>query len=395
MFSEAADLYETAVRIDGGNTHAKNHLTLCYYFLKNYKRAGEIALSVLAEDEDNLFALSNYCLVTSAAGKRRKYRQAVEKLLAYETDDMAELFKIASTLCETGEHREGARYLYRIHRVKPYDIHVMMLIAIAEYNSGNLENSLKFFVKCRKLFEDDPISVFFIGYINGIRNGTIKNHEKTLLYGPVLPVSESEKRIKMLTSYLALGTDELVKKWRTGDLKEICEWALYLGDDELAVSVVRLVGRMPACECVDYLRSKLVHIYSGNILGKEIIKILVRRGETRAINYLYDDIFTTVVPKYPKILADMPDVFRDAYALAFAVLCFVTEKFERKLKRVYEAMLKAVSEKEGVSLVSAPAIAAVLCFKIAAGELMSKKDFLCEVFETDIRTFNRYLAALS
>lgn len=397
-FEEAAEVYRAALNSDLQNTHIRNNLAMALSFSKKYKEAEETALSVLDFDADNYFALCSLCLIYNHEGEKQKKEKTLKKLLKYQTDDLAEIFKIATTLCEIGEHQTAVKYLHRIHRAKPYDSNILLLIALAEYNSGNFDASLKFFVKLLRIFENDHMAVFYIKYLKSITSGKITDYPKTLPYSPMLPPDETKKRLQTLAAYCLLPAAELEKKWRGEDLAELCDWAMTLGDDSATVSAARLVGRITAPDALVYLRNQLINTNSDNVLRKEIIKILVSRGETKPIDYLSDDIFTTVVPKAPKALADMPAVFREAFASAFAVLCFVTESFETKLRRAMSAIIKHAVEKGGEtvdSLTSASTIAAVLCFKIEAGKLMSKKSFLCDIFETDIKTFNKYLVGLS
>ena len=57
----------------------------------------------------------------------------METVLNQNTDDPEEMYKIAVTLCEMGEHRK-VNQLLKTAQYKPYDINVLHYMAVSCFN---------------------------------------------------------------------------------------------------------------------------------------------------------------------------------------------------------------------------------------------------------------------
>jgi tetratricopeptide (TPR) repeat protein len=391
-FEDAAEMFLAALSVDPNLTFAKNNLCLCYFFLNKYEQAADVANEVLRQDADNVFALCNLATIYNTLGQNAKCREVLSRIITKEPSDITDLYKIATTCCEIEKHDYARDYLLLIHHKKPYDINILFLLAISLYNLRQYKESLKYFVSILKIFEKNHTAKFYVKYLKSIIDGNAAAKPLVLPYSPQLPQAEIEDRIDSLNNFAALPLSKLKAAWN-GGLYELCDWALSLCDYRLSRNVLRLIAKIKDEKSADFMCAQLINVFQSNLIKKEIIRLLVLNGK-KSIVFLIEDALKTIKIKYPDDFKAMPATFRDAYALAASTLAFVTEFFEDKLFKTFKGILKTINAGE-IAITSSNTLAAVLCYKMSDNELTDKKEFLCQIFDSNIKTFNKYLIKLN
>jgi tetratricopeptide (TPR) repeat protein len=393
-FEDAAEMFLAALSVDPNLIFAKNNLCLCYFFLNRLDEAAAAATEVLRQDADNVFALCNLATIYNTLGQNAKCREVLGRIITNKPDDITDLYKIATTCCEIEKHSYARDYLLLIHHKKPYDINILFLLAISLYNLKQYGESLKYFVSILKIFEKNHTAKFYVKYLKNIIDGVAEAKPLVLPYSPQLPQTEIENRIDSLNTFASLPIGDLKAAWNASGLYELCDWALSLCDCRLSRSVLKLVAKINDGKSADFMRAQLINVFQSNLIKKEIIRLLIFNGQKKEIVFLLEDALKTVKIKYPDDFKALPSALREAYAFAASTLAFVTEFFEDKLLKTFKSVLKNISD-NGVTISSPNTLAAVFCYKMSDDDLPDKKEFLCQIFDTDIKTFNKYLIKLN
>lgn len=100
QIEEAREIFKEIEESFPADSMAKSDISFTY-LIKNDIENGKIYAQKACElDENNISALCNLAMIYNIGGEKESCEEICRKLSRIETDDAAEIFKIASTFCE-------------------------------------------------------------------------------------------------------------------------------------------------------------------------------------------------------------------------------------------------------------------------------------------------------
>lgn len=392
-YLKAAKIYEKVSDKSEYYILARNSLTLCYILEKDYVEAYNLAKTAVNLDANNIFSLCNIIVVCFYLNKTSECDKYLIRLLNVETENLAELYKIANTLCEIRNHENVYPYLNRILKYKPYDITILQLSAIAAYNCKHFDEALHKLKMVAKIDENDVLSEYLIKFITAVvkEKDVEKGCFQALDYSLQFPFGEVSERVKKIKSLKTMKKEHIKKLYEIdASFQALIKWTYKLNrPDTVAGIMKRLI------ECGINLDDKISDIMlsvSHNLdLKKEIVKMKVFEGDKQEIAYSFEGALKFLKPQYPKNYKEYLKEFKTAYSTAFSILAFATDCFEGTVLKTFKEIYLKLKNTEKLN---AKAIAAVIAYKTSPQIFPNKKQ-LCRVFGANITVYNQYSSMLN
>lgn len=378
---------------------ARNNVALINLMMGAVNEAKEECKKVLAHDDKDVFALSTLLATYSSLMDDEGVDMIVKRIESIEVKDEELIRKIALAMCQSGIHDKAVKYLLLLDEHK-YEKSIMLLLAIAYYNTSNVSKSLAVLRDMQKLYEKDCVMISdFIRRvsdgtelemeysINMPHNAVLKNITRCRKWfgadyddvcfdsSGLVEVLKSEQNYKLLYWYLTnhaylYKSDEIVLLFR------LCETG-----DERAIGM--LVDLLLDGEVEDYLKCKA-------------IRVLISGGWDRKTYMVRGAKIVITEPKYPKVWNnaikrghDIDMLWTEAYSIAYSELFMRHEGFEDELADLAETVYHNVKNYDNQTIRTPFAIAAVMYRRIKACE--GEKDAtIREIFAVSPKTFIKY-----
>ena len=122
---------------------------LCYYFNDDKEKSLLCINEALKNNPTDLIALCNAISLYSDAGDKKSVKKLVEKLTKLpEGKDFDNLYKIFMVYCEVGEYLLAESVAKQILKKEPFNLNVLFLYGITEYNLGKYDVAESVFLRC-------------------------------------------------------------------------------------------------------------------------------------------------------------------------------------------------------------------------------------------------------
>jgi len=391
MLIKAENLLSTVPKGNPDYLYARNNMALCRFFLNDFAGVEEYCSEVLAHDPGNVFALCTLTSMSYFLQRTAQTQRLRDRLLGIKTDDLTDLFKIATTLCEIKEHELGLKYLKRLLALKPYDINIMFLTAIAHYNTGDLKSSVNMFLEILRLNERNHAARYYLRLINQIsREGdAVKSFFQPLEYVCQVPYGEMLSRIKAIKELTAKKVREQI-----GDQQfiELCDWAFTLDDFKLHGIVINKLSAVMNERITEFLREKLID----PLIKYKDKELILENFMLKAVPPSYDVSVGYIIRKLSPIVEkpkreEKP--YYAAYVAAFVKLAlyFPDGSLNAALYRSYREVLQKAMDASRLG--SKNLIAAAIAYLSGKPSARAKKN-VCKLFCVDQKSLGGCLKLL-
>jgi len=264
---------EKAARKDPSLIFARNNLALAYFCIDDLDRAIEVSLDILADYPFNVHANCNLALFLYEKGDIEGSNYYMETVLNQNTDDPEEMYKIAVTLCEMGEHRKVNQLLKKLLQYKPYDINVLRYMAVSCFNLKKFKTAFKYWDKVEKINPNNTISSYYKHYVKSVMNNDREFSE--LPYHFQVPYDEIVRRIKTIHDLLKLPGTDLKDQWQNGnDLEALLNWGLNLNDKMIKKAILNVVASFRDERAEQFLRAYVLRKSEEGDLIQEALSLL-------------------------------------------------------------------------------------------------------------------------
>jgi len=305
---------EKATQKDPSLIFARNNLALAYFCVDELDKAIDISLDILADYPLNVHANCNLALFLHEKGDKEASNRYIETVLNLNTEDPEDLYKIAVTLCEMGEHRKVNQLLKKLLQYKPYDINILHYMAISSFNLKKFKTAFKYWDKVEKINPNNTISSYYKHYVKSVMNNERKFSE--LPYHFQVPYEEIIRRIKTINDLLKLPGTDLEDKWKNGnDLESLLRWGLNLNDKMIKKAILNVVASFKDNRAEQFLRAFVLRKPEDTELIQEALSLLKEMDAKEPyLAYIDDNIvevkvnFKNIFSKGDDILAQIPDM---------------------------------------------------------------------------------------
>lgn len=378
---------------------ARNNIALINLMLGATEEAKEECKRVLAHDDKDVFALSTLLASYSALGDTDGVKRIVKRIDAIKVTDEERIRKIALAMCQSRMHDKAVKYLTLLDEHR-YEKNIMLLLAIAYYNTNNVSKSLAMLKDMQKLYDKDTVMIGdFIRRVSEGVEGEIEYsvnmpHKAVLnnitrcrkWFGAdyddvcfdtsgLVEVLKSEENYRLLYWYLTnhaymYKSDEIILLFR------LCETG-----DERAIGM--LIDLLLDGEVEDYLKCKA-------------IRVLVSGGWKKKTYMVKGAKIVSTEPRYPRVWKDAIErandidlVWTEAYSIAYSELFMRYEDFEEELELIGETVYYNIKDLDPQTVRTPFAIAAVMYKRVKACE-GTKDAKIREIFAVSPKTFIKY-----
>ena len=378
---------------------ARNNVALINLMLGAVEEAKAECKKVLAHDDKDVFALSTLLAVYAALEDYVGVERTAEKIESINVTDEDRIRKVALAMCQSNLHEKAVKYLERLDEHR-YEKNIMLLLAIAYYNTGATAKSLGVLKDMQKLYPKDGVMIgdFIkrvsdnvsseIEYsINMSHTAVLKNIAKCRKWfgaeyedvcfdaNILIDALKSDENYNLLYWYLTnhaymYKSDEIVLLFR------LCET-----NDERAVSI--LTDVLLDGDTEDYLKCKCV-------------RVLTCGGWKRPLYMVRGAKLLNSTPIYPKVWKDAIErggnvdmLWTEAFSIAYAELFMRHVGFESQLAEIADEVYRNLLKADPLSVRTPFAIAAVMYKRIKACQ-DTKTAEIREIFSVSPKTFIKY-----
>ena len=122
--------------------------SLCCFFLDNIEKSLDYIDEALELNPNDLIALCNAISLNCDAGNKEKVKKLVKRLSSDKSScDFDNLYKVFMVYCEVGEHKLAEKTAEKFLKKEPYNLNVLFLYGLVEYNLQKFEKISKKYSK--------------------------------------------------------------------------------------------------------------------------------------------------------------------------------------------------------------------------------------------------------
>ncbi len=319
-FEKAITLLESASEEDGEFLEIQNDLVFCYVLTQKFGKALTTSKKILKVQKDNVFALCGLLYSAKMKNQLKTYDETLEAIKAIKQMDEGEKIKVATTMCEVGEHKLACEYLKEVNQIKPYFELFQILLGIAFINACEFDKALNEFSTMLKIDYENTIAKYYFRLAKERKEefeiGCTSFSE--LSYLPQVPYLEIAKRmtaIKDTLDHYDIGTLD------DGDstLSEYIDWLFTTQEVKVQIDYLDCII------CSDLLsREERID----EILLKEDLNIQLKamalescaEKDGKEISYVLYGKFCQTTVEHPTFYQNYPPIFKRAYKKVFALV---------------------------------------------------------------------------
>lgn len=344
----------------------------------NYEKALDYAHKA-AESGDTVDTHINSLLALYKLGKEEEYREALEALGEWDTDDIGSLAKIIRTAALVGETELVKKFGKKLSVISPM-VQPMISYAVALANTGELRAARKIMVMLQALEPYNATVKVFASLISRITAPSDFS-----LLGELPDEAESEI-LEKLNAVLAESDGD--KAWlgaalREPDLRTGILMIFQVGSENSKRILCDVVADIPYFE--QYIRDCLMDPAVPDSDKRIMLPVAIKKFRRRPVELTTRDICR---PLYGKIPSRIGSGWREAYALSYGTLAlFGCENFERDFDNTFESVYSALCGESNLDEVALAALIANRSEKVSA----LRDDECCiELFAADKDNYRTY-----
>lgn len=378
---------------------ARNNVALINLMMGAVNEAKDECKKILTHDDKDVFALSTLLATYSSLMDNEGVERIVKKIEGIKIVDEERIRKVALSMCQSGIHDKAVKYLSLLDEHK-YEKSIMLLLAIAYYNTKNVPKSLAILRDMQKLYSKDFVM------ISEFMRRVSDNTEREIEYSINMPHSAVLNNINRCRRWFGADYDDvcfdlsgLVEILKSEENYKLLYWYLtnhaYLYKSDEIVLMLRL------CQTCD---ERAIGILTDLLLDGEVedylkckaIRVLISGGWDRKTFIVKGAKIVSTEPKYPnswndavKRGRDIDLMWTEAYSIAYSELVMRHEGFEDELVELAETVYQNVKNYDTQTIRTPFAIAAVMYRRIKACE-GEKDSTVREIFAVSPKTFIKY-----
>lgn len=376
---------------------ARNNIALIKLMLGSFEESLAECNYVLSHKPNDVFALSTMLAAYASLNQKEKAQNIANKIDSLAVTDEEDIRKIALAMCQAELHDFAVKYLDKLHFQK-YDRNVMLLRAIAYYNSGNKKGGLSILKDMKKLYPKDSIMLSDTEFKMKVGQ-VVLPYSVIMLHGETLfHIGESRALFGAEKEEKDFDFDTFINKLKDEKNYRLLYWyltnhAYFCKDDEIII-LFRLCQTKDK-NCIALLTEILRDINVDDHLKSKCIRVLICNGHDEVLHLVQGVNIKSSLPIYPEdymVITDksrMGLLWANAYAIAYSELFMREEGFEQKLCEYAENVWKKLEFLPDNYLCTPFALAAIMYKNVVQNVMLSNKE-LSNVFGVNLKTLKKY-----
>lgn len=293
---------------------ASGMIALCMLLDGDKEGASEKCRGLVENYPDNITVLTTYCAILGAQNDAEGAKEVGKRLATMKTGSTEELYRVATTLCETGLDEEAYEKLEQLRDRLPYNLDALWLYAVAAYKTGRRENAVESLERLVTVYPKREVAKYSLVRLRAGEEGN------GLLSSYVYRMPDDE--YKAVSGFL-LGVNSAKQEEAEllADVPEIEEY-LRLAFDHLDGRDVKLralaVKAAVKCRCDSFVREVLLDYTAADYLKISILHDLTLRNEENSFGVvnlaLYSEFFTHELEMGPHKRKHFLNAFAEVYS---------------------------------------------------------------------------------
>ena len=299
-------------------------IAMCRLLTGDTAGAAEECERMLKYYPDNIHALTTYCAVLVAQERKEEAKEVGRKLAAMDSDQIEELYRIATGLSETGLDEETYQKLTKLKKMQPYDDTVLWFHAVAALRSGRREEAIASLEVLTTVYPRKVIAMLYLERLRGEK-------EVSLSYFYRMP----QEDYKELSDFLLMAdgvAPEMAE--RLGGEKEVLRY-IRLAFDQLEgrdQKLQQLAARVAIkCRCDEAVREILLDYEADELVKLSMMQSLVERNEDNSFGVVICNFYREFFTHKMEFEGRRPDQFLEAFAQVYSRYAITADDNERKL----------------------------------------------------------------
>lgn len=304
-------------------------------------------------------------------------------MLDLATAKGVDLYKILLVYCEKGEDQTALSLAKRYLKENPFDVTVLFLLGLINFNLKNYEDSENAFKKCY-LINGGYVEKY---YLTMASNRCIMNNK--MQYQFDLPENVRRIIVEEMKTFLSLKREE--RMGFEGKILSICEYVFNSSSYSMQSTMITLLGETKFKKSFEIMKNALLslNVYDGVKVG--IIGYLTAEGYDGKVPVVFNKIYKNVTLYKSEILNNQK--FIEAYAFLICKMVVIEDNL-KPLKISVENIYKKLTKNGNIDkITSVKALSAVIYEYSTIQKIESRRDF-AKFFETDCRRISEIKALL-
>lgn len=301
----AVDCLERALQKDPSMTYVRNNLAVAYYCLGDMNKAWMHVRQVLREDPMDVHGRCNESMLYLAEDQHDKAVEAVLRLRLDRIEEVDDLFKYCLALADVGLDEELLQALKKIFVSSPYDVSMLYLCGVCQYNLGRYQESLLTFEKLCLTGPDSLLAAWGMKQAAAAVRGEAPIGR--ISYSYELPDDLKTQLTDCLTGLTGRKPEEVAQALRDEDTRRLVRGAAFLGTEEQMSHAVLLLGYAGGPEAELLLRELLLSPTLSSAYKQMAVEALQAIHAPEPFYGLQDGRLVLISSKKLKLEGTVPD----------------------------------------------------------------------------------------
>lgn len=374
---------------------AQEMVSVAHLLQGEAERAESVCKLLLLDYPDNVRAKATLAAAYLEQGKSEESREIAETLAKAETNDVDDLYKIATVCCENGLHAEAYEKFCALEDYVPYECKMMYFKAVSAYKSGKTDAAERILYDLCTVHPHAEVARYYLDAIRAYADGVGQKPDLSYFYR--VPQEAREARLKQLTK-LCKCTNAEKELYRGAEETTRC---LYWCFDEMDGTDHDLQkNAIQAAVHLDerkFLRDIFFNIEVLDGMKLEALRALYERNEEECFGVVLGHVYRKVTLRAIQIGRKKRKSFLKAYANVASKFSLFSEKNGEMIKKAAEMLYHAFETYDGMELIDdTNACACAIFMESDLKDFQTDEDLLnvIKLFDADTTNVFASLAVL-
>ncbi len=294
--------------------------SLCCFFMDKVEDSLNYIDEALTLNPNDLIALCNAISLNCDAGNKDKVKKLVERLSSNKSStEFDNLYKVFMVYCEVGEHALAEEVAEKFLKKEPYNLNVLFLYGLVEYNLRKFERAQEVLLKCYRISKNYVHKYYYILASKQVKS-KVKTKSKLKYSFDILDVGR-----KPLLSQVAKYVVDPKKEVDKTLLDDFISYAIQTNSYSLQSSFVTLLFKMDNEFSFNKLKELLIDSKCFDRIKSGIIGYFTSKGLSGDFPLVFYNTFKFITIYKADFYDESNTVFSDAYAFSMGKLCPVED----------------------------------------------------------------------
>lgn len=270
---------------------------------------------IISQGRETLALLVSEATAYLMLDKKDKAYEILDRILEKDYTSMTEMVNLLPLLVNMDMHVDVVKYCKRILRRNPYQINVMMWLAQALYNIGQVKESIKLFKKIQLIYGEHTCPGYYLS--------EIATKPETLPYCISVPTPEKLIRFTKFQDLLKVPKEVMQENLKNEDVRGLIDWVYQEGGREYEKAASLLLKSLKGTDKEDIIQQQLIDI---DMSYDKLIGLIIAMLEEGKLEYKFSVVvqnkYKYIDFKIPKALFIMPSKLRDAIEYAICEIIY-------------------------------------------------------------------------